>query len=705
MMMKRFIHILAALALASLYSCSQDIEGTLYRPNTDDAKEIHFNVKKLVKSFSENEKAGLIELSVVRPGNLGAHTVYLAQMGSDENVFSFPESATIADGDYSVVVPILVDLKSCVKGSSYATTLYIVARDQATGNYGVKNSQYADAVDVSVSIDLTWEPLMVQDDETGEYVQQTATYTYNAFWTGSTERMPVEKAVCEDKIYRVSCWGTTETYYMWMVNSDGTCVVPKQNTGYYNSTYGQYINVSDYPNNLNGSYSYKSYPCTFDGDRTYSFTLIYYRDGSTGNFGHGVETLVFDNIRPDKPQVDILYAGIDSTATGFVGADVTFKPNSSTKTFKAGFFEGAVDAADIAAKADSIDVDAECGAIRVETFYSANTQNWALPHGPNTIVVVPYDEDGNRGETSYLLFTFDPEDNYSVKVIEATFSNDSSNESYNPKSSLHGLLKCENLVRGWYTCRKTSGWNSLLKTKSAEEIILMGSEMSAAFIASANSSAGRAIHYTTLEAGTDYTLAILLENEYGERKTVVMSARTASASSSTVIDDFDTSVSMRDFIGSYLMTVGVGGSMSSTTEKTYRVDIDRMDDNRVVISGLASPIDGFDPMAIGYYDSVRHCLVLDSQNVGMHDGNYVQFAMYTGTSYSYSSGGFLLGIVDGNINWVSSPDYTTNAVGYVFLNFNSSVAGSASYQGVLDSKVFVSPVMEPLDNAVADVTE
>lgn len=705
MIMKRIIYALPVIASFMLVSCRQELEGTLYRPNTDDAKEIHFNVSSLVKTFAEDDKAGIIELSVVRPGNLGNHTVFLAQMGSDENVFSFPESATIADGDYSVVVPVLVDLKKCVKGSSYATTLYIVARDQATGNYGVKNNQYADAVDISVSIELTWEPLMIVDEETGEEVQQTATYTYDGFWHGVSDRLPVEKAACEDIIYRVSGWGTSETYFMWQVKDDGSCVVPKQNTGYFNSSYNQYIFVSDYPNNVNGNYSYKSYPCTFDGDRTYSFTLIYYREGSTGNFGHGVETLRFDNIKPDRPSVSIIYEGVDSTSTGFIGADVRFKPNATTKSYKAGFFEGMVEKDDLEGLADAMDKDEPCGAIRVETMYSANTQNWNLPRGPVTVVVVPYDQDGGRGETTSLLFTFDPEDLYGVKILESHFTNDSSNESYNPQTSLHGLVRCENLTRGWYVCMKTSGWNTQIKSKTAEEVIMGGTEMAAAFISAANSKSGRALHYTTLSSGTEYTLAMLLENQYGERKLLVMSAKTASASSSTAVDDFDKNVTMDDFIGSYLMTVGVGGSMASTSDKTFRVDIDRMDENRVVISGLASPIDGFVPMMIAYYDSIRHCLVLDSQNTGIYNGNYVQFSMYTGKSYSYSSGGFVLGMVDGNVNWVSSPDYTIAAVGYVFLNFNSPVAGADSYLGVLDSKVFVSPVMEPLEKAVSAITE
>lgn len=690
-MMRRISDILACAALlAALAGCSKLAEGTLYRPNSDDGKEIHFSVSSMEKTFAEGEKAGVIELTLVRPGTSGTHEILLSQMSNDSEVFSFPESVTIQDGKYSAIVPVLVDLSQCAKGSAYSTNIYIVGRDQATGNYGVKNALYSDAVKVTAQIALQWEPLMVQDEATGQTRQQTATFTYNAFWNGTSENLPVEVAVSDDIIYRVSGWGTSETYFMWSVKEDRTCVVPKQNTGYFNSTYSQYIMVSDYPSNgTNAGYTYSSYPCTWDGERTFTFNLIYYREGSTGNFGKGVETLVFDSAKDRSPAVSLAYEGVDSLATGFVGARLSFTPNAYARKYDVIFYEGS--------GADLVQTDSL-------TFYDASTETWNLSEGPHTLRAVAYNEEGEPGDPSELVFTFDPQKKYCVNVREFLFECDESNESYDPTTSLHYRIKTDHLTRGWYLTAKESYWTSNLKKMSLEDLVVAnGTVMSDAFISSANSTKGRSSYYTTLTPGTTYRIAMVLENQYGERVVVWEEAATASKSSRSGIDDFDKSAVLGDFLGSYLMSAGVGSSLTSTVDMVYRVDINRMDDNRVVISGLGSPVAGFDPQAVAYFDATRHCLVLDPQYVCQHGENFAQLAMYTGTSYVYATGAFLLGIVDGEVVWISSPDYPSYTfVGYTFMLFNSLPANSASYtKSIVDSKVFVNPAMTRLESAVA----
>ena len=688
-MMRRLFILLAS--AASLCACSKLAEGTLYRPNTDDGKEIHFSVSSLEKTFAEGEKSGIIELSVVRPGTSGTHEIFLSQMSNDSEVFSFPESVTIEDGKYSAVVPILVDLMQCAKGSAYSTNIYIVGRDQATGNYGVKNALYSDAVKVTAQIELEWEPLMTTDEQTGESRQQTATYTYNAFWHGTSTGLPVEKAVSEDVIYRVSGWGTSETYFMWSVNEDGSCVVPKQNTGYYNSTYGQYIMVSDYPcNGTSTAYTYSSYPCTWDGERTYSFNLTYYREGSTGNFGKGVETIVFESAKDRSALVDVVYEGVDTLATGFVGAKLSFAPNSYTRKYDVLFFDGTGE--DIV-RTDSL------------TFYEASTDTWKLSEGPHTIKAVGFDEAGEHGDTTTVVFTFDPESKYSVNVRDFIFECEESNEDHDPATSLHYNLKTDNLVSGRYLTAKESSWTTWLKSGTLEEVLLArGTVMSDTFISAANSTKGRSGYYSSLSSGTTYRMGVLLENQYGERQVLIQDAATASKSSNSGIEDFDASVTMADFLGSYLMSAGVGSTTTSTVDMDWRVDVNRMDDNRVVISGLASPIDDFDPQVVAWYDATRHCLVVDPQYVCEYAGNYAQLAMYTGSSYVYATGAFLLGWVDGEVAWVSSPDYPTYTfTGYTFMLFDSLPANSASYtKTTVGSKVFVSPTMTPLDSVVME---
>lgn len=700
-MMRKSILTLVAFCLLAA-SCVQQLEGTLYRPNADDSKEIHFSVASVAKSFPEAEKSGIIELAIVRPGSSGRHELQLAQMGADEGVFSFPETVAIEDGKYSVTVPVLVDLGSCVKGSSYSTCIYIVGRDQATGNYGARNASYSDAVDVSASIDLTWEPLMVTDPATGEQVQQKATYNYNGLWKGSSYGLPVEKAVCEDLIYRLSGWGTNETTLMWLVKEDGSCVLPKQNTGYYNSSYGQYIYVSDYPSNTNGSYSYKSYPCTWDGDRTYSFTTIYYREGSTGNFGHGVETIVFESLEAKVPSVQIEYQGIDSTATGFVGAKLDFSPNEEARSYAVAFFSSVLDKDAIANVADSLAAGAAPAkeADRIETLYGNDTRSWSLSNGPHTIVAVAFDAAGARGETTSKTFTFDPEGLYSVKISKISLVNDPSDENYDPTTTLRFTIAAQGLVKGWYRILKTSQWESYRKTMTDEEILLKGTEMSATVITNILKPSGRVSHYNTLSSGTEYTIGVLMENEYGDRITGFASGKTASRSSDSALDDFRPVTSVEEFLGSYLLNVGVGSSLSSTTDRTFRVDINKMDSNRVIITGLGSSITDFDPMVMAYFDSVRKCLVLDCQNLGKFAGNYIRLAFYTGKAYVYSNNSFLLGWVEDELVWLNDPAASNTFVGYTFMEFSSEDANSNTYlKSVVGSKVFTNPVMTPLERA------
>lgn len=700
-MMKRILYmILCAAAVLLPASCSQELEGTIYRPNSDDGKEIHFSVKAMTKSFPQDDRSGIMELSIVRPGTKGSHTVGLAQMGTDEAIFSFPETATIEDGEYGVTVPVLVDLSQCMKGSTYSTRVYIVSRDQATGNYGAQNAQYADAVDISVSLELEWLPYMVTDPESGEEVQQTATFTYNAYWHGTSTGLLVEKADCKETFFRLLDWGTKNAIFMWQVKEDGSCIVPKQNTGVYNDTYGQYIYVSDYPSNIYGAttYSYKNYPCTANEERNFfSFTLIYYREESSGNFGHAVETVSFDDKQAQVPSVEIEYLGIDSTSTGFVGAKVAFRLLKNAKSVKAAFIPGKLEEDELQAAASTLAEGGDvAGAAFNETIYSYDSRSWSLPTGPNTIVAVAFDEEGVAGNPESLLFTFDPEHLYSVKVKAFRLYSDPSNESYDPTKSLHTEIHTENLTSGWYTMMKLSDWKSAMKSNKEKDYMKKRTAMDATFISRANGS-GRTSHYSTLNSNTEYIFAALLVNQYGEEVFVSDTCCTAAASQDSAIDQFRADVTQDSFIGSYLCTLGVGEKVTSTTDMTIRVDINRLDDNRVVISGLGSPIADFNPMVIAYFDAVRHCLVLDSQNVGTYKDHYAQFAFYTGSSYVYS-GCYLLGWIEDELVWLNAPDSKYTYVGYTFMEFSTEAPSSATYlKSIVDTKVFVNPSMKVLE--------
>ena len=89
--------------------------------------------------------------------------------------------------------------------------------------------------------------------------------------------------------------------------------------------------------------AYASYPCTFDGESTFSFYLIYYV--SSGYFAQGTEKLVFDTDIDTTPVVEIAFEGIETTSTGFKAPKLHFSPNEYTKYYKAAVVAGDITAA------------------------------------------------------------------------------------------------------------------------------------------------------------------------------------------------------------------------------------------------------------------------------------------------------------------------------------------------------------------------
>ena len=59
--------------MASLFlitvGCDKEQNGTVYSPNSDDAKEIHFIQSSLTKEFPQGTKTGTIEIELARPSD------------------------------------------------------------------------------------------------------------------------------------------------------------------------------------------------------------------------------------------------------------------------------------------------------------------------------------------------------------------------------------------------------------------------------------------------------------------------------------------------------------------------------------------------------------------------------------------------------------------------------------------------------------
>ena len=182
-----------------------------------------------------------MEIEIARPDNKGELSVSLRKRGEDEGAFSIPETVTLPDGSYAVSIPVEVDLSELLAGSSLSATILISDRQEETGTGSAYVTQFSDKINLSVSFALDWEPYL-RTDESGNKVQQTATYTYNAFYTGHASGLKVEKAVGAN-IFKVNDWASGVSF-KFILNEDNTCTVPAQSIGYYNSNYNEYVKVS-----------------------------------------------------------------------------------------------------------------------------------------------------------------------------------------------------------------------------------------------------------------------------------------------------------------------------------------------------------------------------------------------------------------------------------------------------------------------------
>lgn len=135
---------------------------------------------------------------------------------------------------------------------------------------------------LSATYELEWETLYRTTGE-GEEIPQLATYHYNGYYSGRDSGLEVEKAVGAN-IFRLKDWASGVTF-KFVLHDDNTCTVPAQSIGYYNSNYNEYVYVADMAVYTGNDSAYASYPCTFDGESTFSFYLIYYV--SSGYFARG----------------------------------------------------------------------------------------------------------------------------------------------------------------------------------------------------------------------------------------------------------------------------------------------------------------------------------------------------------------------------------------------------------------------------------
>ena len=154
----KYINIFSIILATSLFTagCSKEQEGSIYRPGTDDAKEIHFIQSSLTKEFPQGSKSGTLEIEIARPDNKGELSVSLRKRGEDEGAFSIPETVTLPDGSYAVSIPVEVDLSELLAGSSLSATILISDRQEETGTGSAYVTQFSDKINLSVSFAVDW---------------------------------------------------------------------------------------------------------------------------------------------------------------------------------------------------------------------------------------------------------------------------------------------------------------------------------------------------------------------------------------------------------------------------------------------------------------------------------------------------------------------------------------------------------------------
>ena len=441
--------------MASLFllaiGCDKEQNGTVYSPNSDDAKEIHFIQSSLTKEFPQGTKTGTIEIELARPSDKGELSVGLQKKGENEDSFTVPETVTIPNGSYSVKIPVEVNLGRLLAGSSLNATILISDRQEETGN-GAYVTQFSDKINLSVSYALEWKTYY-RTDESGAKVPQTATYHYNAFYTGQDSGLEVEKAVGAN-IFRVNDWASGVSF-KFILNDDNSCTVPAQSIGYYNSNYNEYVKVADMAEYTGNKAAYSSYPCTYDGKGTFSFYLIYYV--SAGYFAQGAETLTFDGNEDKTPAVEITFDGIETTETGFKAPRLSFHKNEYAKFYKATVVRGDItgDSARQEEIKKLISEDKTPGSVPVLTLYDDSSELWNVGSGNCTAVALAYDSTSTASVLYMQRFTCDPDGKYLPKVNKFEWRRDESNPLYSPYTTLFWDMQADNAASLKYLCMRT----------------------------------------------------------------------------------------------------------------------------------------------------------------------------------------------------------------------------------------------------------
>ena len=306
--MKKIIESLFALGmLFATVGCDQDQIVAKFDTSGEDAGTAYF-VKNAVSENFEASATGTqtIDPDLFRQDAAGELTVGLtAEMdAAAAKFFRIPESVTFADGDYRVIVPVSVlDVEKFDKGVTYAVSISVNNAGTENESSASIGSKYA-SVTLSASLTLNWVPCYVLKDFSkllstdltdadyvvgpdGKPMLQGGVYTYTFWWEGEDDTVMLERAEGTN-VFRLTNWGGGVNI-LFTINADKTISLTSQYVGEDYSD-GTKVLVSDLPSTGVGTDV-----CTWDGDRTFTFPLVYLLEDGRWFGETCVETFVLND--------------------------------------------------------------------------------------------------------------------------------------------------------------------------------------------------------------------------------------------------------------------------------------------------------------------------------------------------------------------------------------------------------------------------
>lgn len=320
--------ILKSLWVASMFfaavGCDKDQLGATFTGEGEDAQTAYFAQKTVSESFDANTTGDkVVYVNLLRQSAEGELTVEL-ETTMDEATAQFyeiPESVSFADGEYGVTIPVSISsVENYAPGVTYAAVIKAINPDHEEVDGMVSIASKYGSVTVATTLALVWKPVYTLQDPTkllsndltdadyvvgpnGTPLPQTGTYYYYGILTAAgldeDPGLTLERAE-GTSVFRINHWAN-DVNVIFSVNPDKkitidgkeymTLSVSEQTTGV--SSGSEDILFSDAANYTGNPAILNTYPCYWDGEREFAFTLVYY--DSEGNWKPETEYFVLDD--------------------------------------------------------------------------------------------------------------------------------------------------------------------------------------------------------------------------------------------------------------------------------------------------------------------------------------------------------------------------------------------------------------------------